>query len=360
MKLCEICNDANGSFFENGKCYICNDSALKTYEMIERAKKLLEKEGSKNFSISTKIPKDWLVQEERIWDISLGKSESIKNKLNKKISSSLPGKYVVDGEVRIVFDFAADTVVLERNDVFIFGRYKKLVSGLSQSRWKCNKCEGKGCKACNEKGKMYESVEERIGEPLKTLTSAEDYVLHASGREDVDATNSAGRIFVMMLKSPKNRSVDLKAAQEKIGKGCEVSVEGLRFVKRGFVELVTESHFDKAYTAEVEFGREIGEEDSKKISEIEGIAIAQQTPKRVVHRRADLIRHRRIKKIQVKKIDGKKAVIFIKAEAGTYIKELISGDDGRTNPNISKIAGTSAKCIALNVAEIDDGFIDQF
>ncbi|MBU0526866.1 tRNA pseudouridine(54/55) synthase Pus10 [Candidatus Micrarchaeota archaeon] len=360
MKLCEICNEANGSSFEIGKCYICNDSALKTNEMIEKAKKLLEKEGSKNFSISTKIPKDWLIQEERVWDMSIGKSESIKNRLNKKISSSLPGEYIVDGEARIVFDFAAETVVLERNDMFIFGRYKKLVSGLSQSRWKCNKCEGKGCKACNEKGKMYESVEERIGEPLKTLASAEDYVLHASGREDVDATNSAGRIFVMMLKSPKNRSVDLKAAQEKIGKSNEVSVDGLRLVGRGFVELVTESHFDKAYTAEVEFGREIVEEDAQKISEIEGSTIAQQTPKRVVHRRADLVRHRKIKKIHVEKIDGKKAMIFIKAEAGTYIKELISGDDGRTTPNISNIIGTNAKCISLDVSEIDDKFIDQF
>ncbi len=360
MKLCRICNDANGSSFENGKCYICSDSALKTDQMIEKAKELLKKEGSKSFSISTKIPKDWLVQEERVWDISLGKSESIKNRLNKKISSSLPGEYVVDGDVRIVFDFAADTVTLQRSDMFIFGRYRKTVPGLSQSRWKCSKCDGKGCKACNEKGKMYESVEERIGEPLKAAALAEDYVLHASGREDVDATNSAGRIFVMMLKSPKNRRIDLKMAEKKIGESAEVSVHGLRLVKRGFVELVSESHFDKAYTAEVEFGREIGEDDAEKISEIEGTMIAQKTPKRVAHRRADLVRHRKIKKIRVEKIDGKKAVLFIKAEAGTYIKELISGDDGRTEPNISKITGTSAKCTSLDVSEIDDGFIDQF
>ena len=71
---------------------------------------------------------------------------------------------------------------------------------------------------------MYESVEERIGELLKEISLANDYVLHASGREDVDETNNAGRIFVMMINTPKNRAVDLYDTHDKIGKLDEVAV----------------------------------------------------------------------------------------------------------------------------------------
>ncbi len=331
---------------------------MRTEGMLGKARELLKKEDARDFSISTRIPKDWLVREECVWDIGMKDAESIKNKLNRMISSSLKGKYVPDGEVRIVFDYSDKSVKLERNDLFVFGRYKKLVPGLSQSRWRCQKCKGEGCKECEGKGKYYESVEERIGEPLKAATDADDYVLHASGREDVDATNSAGRIFVLMLKNPKHRRPDLAEAASKIAESKEVEVGGLRFVKRGFVELVTESHFDKTYRATVALGKEIGEKEIKEIKALEGKAILQKTPKRVVHRRANLVRHRRIKRIDVEK-EGKGLVLTIKAEAGTYIKELISGDDGRTEPSIAGIVGVKAECTALDVSEIDDSFIDS-
>ena len=79
-----------------------------------------------------------------------------------------------DGDSRAVFDFskAVPEARLERMPLFIFGRYKKLVPGLSQSRWLCATCEGKGCPSCGGKGKNYESVEERIGEPAKGARGA--------------------------------------------------------------------------------------------------------------------------------------------------------------------------------------------
>lgn len=323
--------------------------------MIEEAKKLLA--GTREFSISTKIPKDWLIREERIWDVKLGQ-ESIKNRLNKTISAALPGSYVVDGEMRVIFDYSDGSVKLQRNELFVFGRYKKHTAGLSQSRWICQKCNGKGCKECNGKGRHYESVEERIGEPMRKAADGEAYVMHASGREDVDATNSAGRAFVMEVKNPKKRELDLEKLEKDIAGTGEVSVEGLRTISRRQVELVTESHFDKTYEAEVGFGRELSSSDIKKIKEIEGKTLLQRTPKRVAHRRADMVRHRKVKRLDVKNVKERNATIIVKAEAGTYIKELISGDDGRTSPSIAAVIGTGAVCTKLDVKEIDDSFLD--
>lgn len=335
---------------------------MKTEGMVSEASALLVKEGVESFSISTIIPKDWLIREEDVWDRKAGAAESIKNLLNRRISAALRkasgAEYSSDGECRIVFDYSKGAVELQRNELFVFGRYRKLAAGLSQSRWKCAKCDGKGCSHCGGKGKYYDSVEERIGEPFKKATEAQDYVMHASGREDVDATNSAGRGFVLEIKNPKNRKIDNAALAGEIAAGGEVAVSDLRVVPRGFVEVVTESHFDKTYRAEVEFGRKIGEEDVAKMASLKGKTILQQTPARVAHRRADLVRHRKVKKLEATDVKENSATLMIKAEAGTYIKELVSGDSGRTIPSIAGLLGTTATCKKLDVGKIEDGFLD--
>jgi tRNA pseudouridine synthase 10 len=360
LQLCQICNEANGNAFPVGDCYICRGKATEAERMIGEAAALLRKEEAAGFSISTLIPKEWLVREEDVWDARTG--QSVKDFLNRRISRGLQAAsglpYENEGDCRAVFDFSTGKAAIERNGLFIFGRYKKLVAGLSQSRWLCSKCNGKGCDACGGKGRNYESVEERIGEPLKSATGSDGYVMHASGREDVDATNTAGRPFVLMLTNPERRKPDLEAAAAEIGRGKEVAVTGLHMVDRPFVEVVTESHFDKTYEAHAEFGRQLTEEDLARINGLVGKTLAQQTPQRVAHRRADLIRHRKVKGMEVVSSAGARAVLRINAEAGTYIKELISGDDGRTKPSIAGLLGTSAKCMKLVVEKIEDGYLD--
>jgi tRNA pseudouridine synthase 10 len=365
MQLCRICNQANGSAFSEGECAICGGAAMKTGQMLEKAVLLLKQSGAKSFSISTVIDKEWLWREERAWDERLKGAESIKNFLNRMVSGELSraagAEYCAEGECRLVFDYARGAVDFIGSDMFVFGRYRKLAAGLSQSRWRCPKCEGKGCPQCNGKGKYYESVEERIGEPLKKAAQAQEYVLHASGREDVDATNSAGRPFVIELKAPKNRLLDLDGISRGIMKSGEVEALDLRLVPRRFVEVVTESHFDKTYEADVEFGGPVDEEGLAKIRSIEGRTLLQQTPARVAHRRADLVRHRKVKRLEAIRREGQDelhATLIIMAEAGTYIKELISGDGGRTNPSVSGLLGLGAKCTRLEVTGIEDGFLD--
>ena len=361
MELCRICNAANGNAFSEGECYICRGGMSKLEGMIEEGIKLAREAGK--FSISTLMPKDWMSREEKAWDSRLSGAESLKNHANRLISSRISAmgpRYDKDGEIRLVFDLAEGSVSVSQSELFIFGRYLKRSAGLSQSRWVCSSCNGKGCPKCHGKGKMYESVEERIGVPMKEAAEAGDYVMHASGREDVDATNSAGRPFVMELKGAKKREMDLAGVSEKIAASGEVAVTSLRMVPRTFLEIVTESHFDKTYEAVTEFGRALEEEDLGKIRALEGRTILQQTPARVAHRRADLVRHRKVKHIEVVNAGdaGKLATLIIKAEAGTYIKELISGDGGRTNPSVAGTLGCPAACRKLDVSGIDDGYLD--
>jgi len=43
----------------------------------------------------------------------------------------------------------------------------------------------------------------------------------------------------------------------------------------------------------------------------------------------------------------------IEAQGGAYIKEFISGDDGRTIPSIASILGTESTCVELDVIAVD-------
>jgi len=332
--------------------------------LLKKAEGLLK--GYSSFSISTKIPKEWLAEEEADFDRKLIGAESIKNSLNREIAKKLEEKsgaaYSREGDVRIVFDFRGDTPAVEKDFIplFVFGRYRKLIPGLSQSRWICNSCNGAGCKKCDNKGKFYESVEERIGDVMRAHFEAEDYSMHASGREDVDATNTAGRPFVMEIIEPKKREGDLKKIMKEIANGGEVSVGDLRIVPRAFVEVVTESHFDKEYEARVEFDKGIGEEEMKKIEGLEGVVLSQRTPRRVSHRRADKVRNRKVIELRhTGTQDTRHMTFLIRAEAGTYIKELISGDDGRTVPSFASVLGFGANCTSLAVTKIEDGILDM-
>jgi len=361
MKLCSFCNSANGNRFPHGECRICSDRFEKIDALIEEAAEKIK--GYPSFSVSTKIPRKWLEVEELLWDFNLEGSESIKTYANRYINRKLNEKTGIksgpDGNARVVFDIEKGEVGIEPDDLFVFGRYSKLVTGISQTRWTCKNCNGKGCKKCGGKGRMYESVEEKIGKAMKDEADAADYTMHASGREDIDVITTAERPFVMQLAKAKNRKPDLKKIAGAIAEGKEVTVSDLEIVRRGAVELVSSSHFDKEYEAEVEFEEEPSGGQIDAILSLEEKTVAQKTPERVAHRRANLTRKRKILGVKLVSQHGNKAKFRIKTEAGTYIKELITGDNEKTVPSFASLAGMKVACTNLKVVKIDDGFLKE-
>ena len=83
----------------------------------------------------------------------------------------------------------------------------------------------------------------------------------------------------------------------------------------------------------------------------------QRTPDRVAHRRADLIRRRDV--IDVNKPiveimeDGTKEVEFtLRCESGTYVKETVHGDSGRTQPSVASLLKAKCEVLWLDVGDI--------
>ncbi|HEV2429186.1 MAG TPA: tRNA pseudouridine(54/55) synthase Pus10, partial [Thermoplasmata archaeon] len=66
------------------------------------------------------------------------------------------------------------------------------------------------------------------------------------------------------------------------------------------------------------------------------------------------VRTRRIVEAHVVEAAPGRFTLDLRAEAGTYIKEWVEGDDGRTEPNLSAVAGVPLKVDFLDVLEIHD------
>ena len=243
--------------------------------------------------------------------------------------------------------------------VFIHGHYLKFSRKHCQSRWHCSRCKGRGCDSCGGSGSNYPSIEEELGKVFIPAFLAKECTLHASGREDVDVrTLGTGRPFIMALSHPKKRKADMKNLEKQFENNESVRVLGLRMVGKGFVDLVCDSHFEKEYSALVSADRQLTAEDAEKIKELEGKEISQQTPTRVLSRRTDMLRTRKIHRISASLEAGGRLRLTILAEAGTYIKELIHSDVGRTTPSISALLGCNAKCDELDVVGIRDFFLE--
>ena len=128
----------------------------------------------------------------------------------------------------------------------------------------------------------------------------------------------------------------------------------LRFATKDVVRHLKKGEgAQKEYRLLAEFENPFSDEDLRLLEEkLTATTIKQQTPIRVMHRRADLIRERYIYKLKVKKVSLKRALLEIRCQGGLYVKELVSGDEGRTIPNVSDLLGNRAKTLKLDVLKV--------
>jgi tRNA pseudouridine synthase 10 len=302
-------------------------------------------------------------RESRLWE-ELGKdhAEAIKSELNREIGKrALP---LIDRRVEFnnpqvvaLVDTRFATVELDISPVFIYGRYQKLSREIPQTVWPCKACRGKGCQRCHGTGKMYRtSVQEEIGNPALEMADSPEHFFHGMGREDIDALMLGnGRPFVLELRSPRIRDIDLDRLESVVNESNLVQVSGLRFSNKEEVRWVKEASPTKTYRATV---RAEGKVNKERVNEVaksfKNLHIDQRTPVRVSHRRGDLVRRREIHSVEAEVLGDDVFLLVLETESGTYVKEFVSGDGGRTTPSFSERMGTPCVVEALDVMSIND------
>lgn len=344
------------------KCFVCNSIFEELDKIAEKIANKIKKRRVEftSFWIGSKISKEMGKVEEMIFSqIGIEFAETIKAEINrelgKKLEALLNKKAVEENpDITIVLDLQQNKVEIKIRSLFVLGYYKKLKRGFPQAKWVCPACKGKGCLNCEGKGKLYPtSIQEIIEKPFLKLAKAKKSKFSAAGREDIDARCLDWRPFVIEIVKPKIRSISLKEIEKQINSSKKVQVKLVRFVDKRIVRIVKNYKADKTYEALVTFNQSI---DKNKLKQLENFfknkTIRQATPLRVLHRRKDKIRLRKVKSVKAKIISQRKVLFRIKAESGLYIKELINGDLGRTKPNFADFLEAKPKKIVLDVVKI--------
>eukprot|EP01135_Chromosphaera_perkinsii_P011198 Nk52_evm25s2356 gene=Nk52_evmTU25s2356 len=181
----------------------------------------------------------------------------------------------------------------------------------------------------------------------------------SSGREDFDVMMlGSGRPFVLEIVNPRVpylSSEILGELQKEINKSTDkVQVRDLQVVSKADVtKNMKDVSFEKkkTYVAKIWTENPITEDIKKKIAEVKDLMVSQKTPIRVLHRRTQMYREKIIHWMKIiKSLNPHEHLLELCSSSGTYIKEFVHGDLGRTNPSLMDIMPALGEC---DISQLD-------
>ncbi|WP_251329499.1 tRNA pseudouridine(54/55) synthase Pus10 [Haloplanus pelagicus] len=366
---------------DTADCWVCEGRCDEFDDWAARAADAVADVEFDTYQVGTRTPP--LIEEnERLLRAEVGADpeagEPFKMEFNREVGKRIGRRTEADVDfqrphVQFVLDVADDRVETTINSAFVYGRYRKLERDVPQTEWPCRECDGSGrqgrepCDHCGGTGYLYDrSVEGLIAPVVEDVMDGVDALFHGAGREDVDARMlGTGRPFVVEVKEPRRRHVDVERLEADVNAFADGAVEvtGLRLATYEMVERVKGLDASKTYRATVEFDEAAdGDALDAALEELDGATIEQYTPQRVDHRRANLTRTREVYDATGEIDDPRHATVEIHGAGGLYVKELISGDEGRTEPSLAGLLGVGARVTALDVLAVegeDEAFADE-
>ena len=369
-------NDVRGRFIrealsESGRdvpapdeCILCDDVFDNLDIFAEAVAEKVNDVESDTFLVGCHADPAALKKEKELWEKhQLQNYESIKTELNREIGKvALPMIHrpveFKNPQCVACIDTSFADVKLDLSPVFIKGRYNKLSREIPQTIWPCKVCRGKGCPRCNGTGKMYQtSVQEIIGDIALKMCDGQEHFFHGMGREDIDALClGEGRPFVLEISQPRRRDIDLDELERLANESELAQYHYLQFTERAEVARTKTATPTKTYRVIV---RAEGKVNKERVNEVatsfKNVHLDQRTPKRVEHRRADLVRDREILWVKAEVLGEDTFSLTLETQSGTYVKEFVSGDDGRCVPSFSQALGIQCRVETLDVIAINEG-----
>ena len=288
-------------------------------------------------------------------DVKLIPNDTIKSAVNmKKVISSLPGGLIKEIFKKFGFNDLAsrnkDYAILVKNvklikdSLFLKGNYLKLTREIGQTKWQIN-----GMRVCSS------SVEEEIKKNLIKIFECDDCVMSAGGREDRDVRMLGnGRPFILEIINPKKNITDHEYLTKEINKSGLVKVNTLSVSEKNYFEEIKkyETSKMKYYSCFVWCKKVLSDEDISNIKNVKNMNVIQKTPFRVLHRRTLMDRAKVIYKMDATKINDHFLIVNILASAGTYIKEFVHSDLGRTKPSLVSLLNSECDILQLDVLDL--------
>ncbi|XP_011638037.1 putative tRNA pseudouridine synthase Pus10 [Pogonomyrmex barbatus] len=290
--------------------------------------------------------------------------KDIETMLNEMTDEQLMQQFTISQIVPETF-VHIDNISCSHNSIFIGGRYSKLSRKLSQTPWFIN----------GEK-KVETSVQDLLCNPIAEIVKAESIKFLSSGREDVDVRNiHDGRPFAVELLNPRMTNITselLTYLMDNINQSTkQVQItSNLKILSRLDLKKLKEGENVKTkFYRALCICRNVNGDLPRleHLNNLKNIKIIQKTPLRVLHRRPLSPRTRVIYEMRARwaKPHELKAlhtaaestdvffILDVKTQAGTYVKEFVHGDFGRTNPSLCNFINAEVDIVALDVTGIN-------
>ncbi|KAK4527068.1 hypothetical protein GAYE_SCF34G4989 [Galdieria yellowstonensis] len=368
-RLCEVNNNHTEACANS--CKLClgllTDQVLQYFCSVIQTK-LKEFQVDDTFRISVKLCesyKDQLLQLACWTDCPLPQvdlKQCFKWYCGTEIERQLHKKFAVDSDVEIrievkqVVDVGKeleDMVSIVLAPIYFQGRYRKLSRRLSQSPWIVDNVR-----------LAPDSIEECLYDYLMEQLGAKECRFSAGGREDVDVRMlGTGRPFIIQVLEPKctssyvNHERFLKEWSRRVllRSGGQVQVLDAKISNASFSLKESEMMKQKTYRCVVYISKSLNEGIiAEYLSSLVPLTIEQYTPLRVLHRRSLAKRKRVIHSIQLRKmLNPHFGILDLVTDAGTYVKEFIHGDLGRTRPHLGSLLGCETDILQLDVLHVD-------
>ncbi|GJN02073.1 hypothetical protein PR202_ga19391 [Eleusine coracana subsp. coracana] len=231
-----------------------------------------------------------------------------------------------------------------RSSIYIGGRYLKLSRNVSQSCWIID--------------------DERMGDAsveVRMLGSGRPFLIEVLNVRSVPSATEVQQIAEKINNSEKKyvRVRNLKLVGNDIWRMMREGEAENRYIIQLYHYLISLNPFSKQYSALIWTSRELTESDLHNISHMNDMEIIQKTPIRVLHRRSPLERKRTIHWMEIEKVTDSSNyyLLHLCTQAGTYIKEFVHGDLGRTHPSIGSILECRAEILQLDVTDVKMDFL---
>mmetsp|Transcript_3199 Transcript_3199/g.11582 ORF Transcript_3199/g.11582 Transcript_3199/m.11582 type:complete len:335 (-) Transcript_3199:1688-2692(-) len=237
--------------------------------------------------------------------------------------------------------------------VYCAGRYVKLDRNVPQTQW-----------IINEERKGISSVQEEVESCVREAFGGgwDSCIFMCAGREDVDVRMLGdGRPFLLELRNPRieepsNEMLKKASDTHNAKEVCRVEVHGLEMRDKRAMDLLKEGEDSKqkTYICVVWLSRDIDEQVLKAVESIDSLPVEQRTPIRVLHRRTNCVRIKTIISAKIERVEGQSqyAILRVCTEAGTYVKEWVHGDRGRTRPSLGELLNCEADILQLDVEKV--------
>ncbi len=330
------------------KCFICGgnlDSIIS--ELVVKALEALAGREFKSLLVGVEKGSSYEAREGEVTaSLNIDSWESIRREVKREVGKRLQ---LLTGsvpkfrnpDVLLVLNLDTLEVRASSAQLFLRGRYVKVGRFISQRWW-----------YLRDGVYRYRASVEGVAERVAPLFKCRDVLIHAAGREDVDARMLGdGRPLVIEIVNPFRREVDIEAINNllrdewvRVVVHSTASVEELHELKR--------SRNPKIYRVVIYVPEGLTEEDLKGVEAgLEGVEVLQRTPRRILRRKKDVLRERRVLQARGKRLSEHLAELVIKCEGGLYVKELVTGDEGRTYPSVNSLLGREVKVLFLDVLE---------